>query len=233
MKKHLPWPVLQGELPPALLQNPSIRAWADNQKHGCIKPPPIPKKCYDSQKRALEKLMMQAWGYRYKKKDGESTNEIPVNLEQKYVADMETYPLDHALAQASPFVHKIRSAAKRKKFVSRLMKKAKAAKNKERKKRPDWTSDAVDPIEKYLVHGWCESIIVDGKRWPPLCCFTWRMLAKFLSLCSPPRWNPSDRPIYKKDARVLQKICERLGLVPIPKGKIKNVEFGFGEFKFA
>lgn len=199
------------------------------------KQPPIPKPCRDSQHRATLFLIEQAWGYRpdLKKIPKEPTDSMPVpmDVDEMYLADMETYPTQHVLAIARPYAESL-EAQDRGRFVARLMNKSKSAKL---KKRPDWSSESVDQVERYLVMGWCDRITVDGEKWPPLCCLSWAALAKFLTLCKckPPLWSASDRYKFIPDAKRLQKICERLGLVPIPKGKFKHVEKSFGQFRFA
>jgi len=85
-----------------------------------------------------------------------------------------------------------------------------------RRELPDWTH--MNQTIRFVVHGWCESIIVDDRRWPMLCFFTTPALAKFLTLCTPPRWKPD------QDPRSLERTITRLGLIRFPTSRIRHVE---------
>jgi hypothetical protein len=90
-----------------------------------------------------------------------------------------------------------------------------------RRELPDWMH--MNQTIRFVVHGWCESIIVDGERWPQLCFFTTPALVKFLTLCTPQRWT-SDR-----DPRSLERAITRLGLIRFPRCRIKHVEKKAGQ----
>jgi len=90
---------------------------------------------------------------------------------------------------------------------------------------PDWGH--MDQTIRFVVEGWCESIIVDGERWPHLCLLTTPALARFLTLCAPRRWG------RERDPRTLERAITRLGLIRIPKGRIQRVEKRFGQFRFS
>jgi len=75
----------------------------------------------------------------------------------------------------------------------------------------------MDQTMRLIVDGWCESINVDELQWPILCFLTTPALAKFLSLCAPPRWKAH------QDERTLERKIMRLGLIRIPKGRIRHV----------
>lgn len=91
---------------------------------------------------------------------------------------------------------------------------------------PDW-EHGVDQTERSIVFGWCESIIVDEERWPPLCLFTTAALVRFLRLC-----NVKYCKLARKDARTLERAIQRLGLVRLPRSRIKHVERRGGRFYF-
>lgn len=93
-----------------------------------------------------------------------------------------------------------------------------------RTKLPDWRH--VDQTMRFVVHGWCENITVDDERWPMLCFLTTPALAKFLSLCTPRRWNED------QDPRTLERKIVRLGLLRPPKGRVRHVEKKSGQFHF-
>jgi hypothetical protein len=93
-----------------------------------------------------------------------------------------------------------------------------------RRELPDWMH--MDQTMRFIVHGWCESIIVDGERWPQLCFLTTPALAKFLTLCTPQRWRT------ERDPRTLERAVARLGLLRMPQGRIKHVEKKLGQFRF-
>jgi hypothetical protein len=91
---------------------------------------------------------------------------------------------------------------------------------------PDWLHN-VDQTLRYIVYGWRESITVDGERWPPLCFLTTPALVQFLRKC-----NVTHCKLAKKDARTIEKEIQRLGLVGIPRGRIKHVQKRGGKFYF-
>jgi hypothetical protein len=85
----------------------------------------------------------------------------------------------------------------------------------------------MDQTMRFIVHGWCESIIVDDLRWPALCFLSTPALAKFLTLCEPPRWKEH------QDPRTLERKIARLGLMRIPGGRIKKVVKKGGRIHFS
>lgn len=94
-----------------------------------------------------------------------------------------------------------------------------------RRKLPDWMH--MDQTIRFIVHGWCESIIVDDEPWPQLCFLTTPALAKFLALCTPQRWKS------EQDPRTLERAITRLGLIRISTGRIKLVARESGKIRFA
>jgi hypothetical protein len=90
-----------------------------------------------------------------------------------------------------------------------------------RRNLPDWMH--MNQTIRFVVHGWCESIIVDGQRWPQLCFFTTPALAKFLTLCTPQRWKSH------QDPRTLERAITRLGLIRFPRCRIRHVEKKAGQ----
>jgi hypothetical protein len=94
-----------------------------------------------------------------------------------------------------------------------------------RRELPDWMH--MNQTIRFVVHGWCESMIVDGEPWPQLCFFTTPGLVKFLTLCTPQRWT-NDR-----DPRSLERAITRLGLIRFPRCRIKQVEKKGGQVFFA
>jgi hypothetical protein len=91
---------------------------------------------------------------------------------------------------------------------------------------PDWLH-SVDQTERFIVQGWCESIIVEKERWPPLCFLTTSALVRFLRLC-----NVKFCKLARKDARTIERAIQRLGLIRIPRGRLKYVEKRGGKFYF-
>jgi len=91
---------------------------------------------------------------------------------------------------------------------------------------PDWLNN-VDQTERYIVHGWCESIIVDGEKWPPLCLLTTPALVKFLGQC-----KVTHCKLARKEPRTIERAIQRLGLVRISRGRIRYVERRGGRFLF-
>jgi hypothetical protein len=100
----------------------------------------------------------------------------------------------------------------------------------------DWQKN-VNRTLSYIVQGWCKRIRVDGELWPPLCCLSTPALAKFLTLCKvppgqAPLWNKEKETGLPKQPRTLEQEIRRMKLVRIPKGRIKEVEKKFGQFRF-
>jgi hypothetical protein len=91
---------------------------------------------------------------------------------------------------------------------------------------PDWMN-GVDQTVRYIVMGWCESIIVDGELWPPLCLLTTPALIKFLREC-----KVTHCKLARKEPRTIERAIQRLGLVRILQGRIRYVERRGGRFLF-
>jgi len=90
-----------------------------------------------------------------------------------------------------------------------------------RRQLPDWMH--MNQTIRFVAHGWCESIIVEGERWPHLCFITTPALAKFLTLCTPQRWKAH------QDPRTLERAITRLGLIRFPRCRIRHVEKKAGQ----
>jgi hypothetical protein len=91
---------------------------------------------------------------------------------------------------------------------------------------PDWLH-GVDQTVRFIVEGWCQNITVDEENWPILCFLTTSALVKFLRLC-----NVKHCKLGRKDARTIEREIQRLGLVRLPRGRIKHVEKKGGHFHF-
>ncbi len=274
-----PWPVVRSELSQSLnasqlrkarevwekqkLNAEKRKAWADDQKQNCIKPPPIPKICYESQKRALKRLTLQALAL--KQGDGATFGDIRIDVEQLFLGKVEATGTgnirglrqfvdnlwatlddsksnlsrwlvsnenDKAKNNARELVKESESRLNR--FLIRLGKKLES--KDKRRALPDWS--AVDKIETLIAKGWCERISVNGELWPPLCCLTYGALAKFLTLCKRQPgegqlWGTQKGTKLPNNPRTLETAIRRLGLVSLPKGKIKDVEKSLvGQFRF-
>jgi len=96
---------------------------------------------------------------------------------------------------------------------------------------PNW-GDNTNRIARVMAWGWCSLTVVDGEVCPPLCCFTYPALAKFLTLHKHSLWPLVKGTRLPAEPRTLERAIERLGLVPISKGKIKGVEKRFDKFWF-
>ena len=214
---------------------------------------------WQSQEMAMRKLMIQASGYKCKKGGGASIGETEIDIEQMMLSEAEATGSAMKVTGLLPFIRGLWEKDKtilvktattcwkptptdwaaglerrlipnpdmsEKRLNRFLIKLGRAlADNEKRRELPDWTH--MDQTMRFIVHGWCESIIVDGEHWPQLCFLTTPALAKFLTLCNPQRWKEG------QDPRTLERAIVRLGLVRIPKGRIKHVEKRFGQFRFA
>jgi hypothetical protein len=213
---------------------------------------------WQSQNRALRKLIIQAWGYKCKEGGGASIGSTEIDIERMLLSEAEATGSAMKVGGLLPFIRSlwekdkkviVKTAAARwqptpmdwaaglerrvipnqdmseDRLNSFLIKLGRAlADTKKRRELPDWTD--MDQTIRFIVHGWCENIIVDGENWPPLCFLTTPALAKFLTLCNPQRWKA------RHDPRTLERAIIRLGLVRIPNGRIKHVEKRFGQFCF-
>jgi hypothetical protein len=193
---------------------------------------------WQSQERALTKLIAQANGYKLGGRGDASLGSIPLDAERMFLSEVEA--TGSAMVRGLlPFIRRLwetdktvivktaaglenrvipnpdLSEARLNRFLIKLGRAL--ADNKKRRELPDWLH-GVDQTLRYIVHGWCESITVDGERWPPLCFFTTLALAEFLTLCNPPRWNKT------QDPRTLERAIRRLGLVSLSRGRIRHVK---------
>ncbi len=224
------------------MKNKTLLPWSK------LPPIHIPKKCSDSQKMAWNKLIYQACAM---KVDAEGNFDpeqyyldmvkstgtvvsvgglrwflggvVPVRFKnRKETVYDETLQPDTVLLPAKDSLW-----ASEARLNSFLIKLGKALANKSKRGNPLWVPDwpkNTDRTLTYVVQGWCESIFFNGEKWPPLCCLSTPALAKFIKLCK------SCGNI--NDPRTLEQAIRRLGLVSIPKGRIKEVEKRFGQFHF-
>ena len=228
MKKLLPWSdysLKQFRL--LYKKEPKLRATLDAIKRSGILTPEIPKACYDSQKRAMAKLTMQALGIKCRPGGDSTFGDIAVDAEQCLLSEVEasgtvrgTYFL--------PFVRSLGETGSPYKDDARLdrflIKVGRKLENKSKRRNlPDWHY-GVDQTMQYIVHGWCVRILVDGEKWPPLCCLSTPVLKGFLRLAKGVR--------TAKEARTIEQEIRRLGLKRISKGRVMRVEKRFGVFRF-
>ncbi len=196
----------------------------------------IPKICHESQRGALQKQIVQAWGYKIGGRKDASYGHIALDAERMILSEAEasgTVFATHAL----PFIRSLwetdspnRDEQRLNRFLIKLGQKLADKKN--RRKLPDWSQNSVDQTLRYIVMGWCERINVDGEKWPPLCCLNTNALATFLMLCEPSRWRTIKGTRLPQNPRRLKRAIERLGLKSIPKGRIKEVRKNQGQFFF-
>jgi hypothetical protein len=210
---------------------------------------------WQSQSEALNKLIIQAWGYRCRKGGGASIGETEVDIERMMLSEAESTGSAMKVTGLLRFIRSlwesektvlVRTATSRwrptpadwaaglerrvipnpdksetrlNRFLIKLGRALTATEK--RRELPDWMH--MNQTIRFVVHGWCESIIVDGERWPQLCFLTTPALAKFLTLCTPQRWT-NDR-----DPRSLERAITRLGLIRFPGRRIKHVEKKAGQ----
>ena len=197
MKKPLPW----DELPPRK----------------------IPQACYDSRERARTLLTVQALGYKRSEPGDAALGSVRLDAERMFLSQVEATGKATARGLLA-FLNMIwKTEDRRDRFLIRLGRAL--ADTSKRRRLPDWLK-GVDQTERFIVEGWCASIIVDGEQWPPLCCLMHGTIHKFLKLCERPL------AVTDSDMSFRQKI-RRLGLVGISNGKIKHVEKKLGQFRFA
>lgn len=205
---------------------------------------------WQSQTRAISKLMIQASGYKCKEGGGASIGDTEVDLEHMLLSEAEATGSAMKVRALLPFIRSLwekdktifvkkakspwqptatdrasglerrvvpnpeMSETRLNRFLIKLGR-ALAATDK-RRELPDWNH--MDQTLRFIIHGWCESIVVDGESWPILCFLTTPALAKFLALCTPRRWQSS------RDPRTLERAIARHGLIRIQKGRIQNIE---------
>jgi len=261
VKNPLPWPDFEGLLPESLLNDPSMKKWVENQKRSTLTPPAIPDGCRDSQRRALNKLIMRA-----SEMKGDEKGELDtIHLDpMQYYLDLVASTGTAAVSGLRPFLggvvavrfknrsgivydetlepdvvllptknDPLASEAALNSFLIRLGRALERSKN-PAKRRPLWPLDwekNVAPTTFLIVQGWCDRIIVDGQMWPPLCCLTAGALMELLSLSK----STQCKNTAAKEARTVEAELRRLGLVRIAKGKFKRVFLAKGgqHFLFA
>jgi hypothetical protein len=232
VKKLLRWPTLPcGELPEPFASFPTVKAWIDDERRNALPPVQIPKECYESQKKARDKLMLQSLGVRQDDAGDASIGDIRIDADQMFLSEVEATGTVFTARGLLPFMESLwiagspyRSETRLNRFLIKLGRAF--ASTKKRKSLPDWLQN-VDQTERFIVEGWCETIYVDGERWPSLCCFTTPALVKFQRLC-----NVKHCKLGTKDSRTIERAIQRLGLVRVPRGRIRHVEKKFGEFRF-
>ena len=226
------------------MKNKKFQSWPE------LPPIHIPKTCFNSQKRAHEKLVNQATDMKldaqgsldpeqYYLRMVESTGTaLSVGGLRQFLGGVVPVKLKHG--KGAVYDDSLQSdvvllpdkdglwasEARLNRFLIRLGRSL--AKSKTREKPlfvPDW-QHRVEKVLQFVVAGWCERILVDGEHWPPLCCLSAPALAKFLTLCKKPLWENA------KNYRTLEQHIRRLGLHQISKGRIKEVERRFGQFRF-
>jgi hypothetical protein len=204
---------------------------------------------WHSQRQALNKLIIKPWGYRCKAAGGASVGAMEIDVERMILSEAEAtgsalkatglprflrslWETDKTLIvkTAAGFERRVipnpdRSEARLNRFLIKLGQAL--ARTKKRRALPDWLH-GVDQTERFIVHGWCESITVDNERWPPLCFLTTPTLTRFLRMC-----KVTHCKLGGKDSRTIERAIQRLGLVRIPQGRIKHVEKRGGSFHFS
>ena len=203
---------------------------------------------WQSQIQAMNKLMIEASGYKCKKGGGASIGSTEIDFEQMMLSEAEATGSAMKVTGLPGFLrslwetdktvivkttegieHRVipnpdRSETRLNSFLIKLGQKL--ADTKRRRELPDWMH--MDQTLRFIVHGWCENIIVDGEHWPQLCFLTTPALAKFLTFCNPQRWKAN------QDPRTLEKSILRLGLMRIPRHcRFNHFEKKFGEFHFS
>jgi len=203
---------------------------------------------WQSQEMAMHKLMIQALGYKHKEGGGASIGNTEIDFEQMMLSEAETtgsamkvtglplflrslWETDKTVIvkTAGGIEHRVipnpdRSEARLNSFLIKLGQKL--ADTTKRCELPDWAS--MNQTLRFVVHGWCENITVDGEHWPQLCFLTTPALARFLSFCKPQRWNAD------QDPRTLERSILRLGLIRIPRHyRFNRVENKLGELHFS
>jgi hypothetical protein len=244
MKNPLPWRDFEGLLPEPLLNDPSMKKWLENQQRNTVTPPAIPEACRESQRRALHKLIMRA-----SEMEGDEKGELdPIQYYLDLVASTGTAAVaglrpfiggvvavrlknrtgmvyDETLGQDVVLLptknDPLASEAVLNRFLIRLGRTLQRSKNPTNRRALwplDWERN-VDRTTMLIVQGWCDRIIVDGQKWPPLCCLTAGAMMELLSLSN----SNQCRNTAGKEARTVEAELRRLGLVRIPRGKFRRV----------
>jgi hypothetical protein len=211
---------------------------------------------WQSQSIALNRLIVDAWGYKRRAGGGASVGATDIDVERMMLSEAEATGSAMKVTALLPFIRSLweekttvfvrtsglKAHAKgqhsggeferqtvpnpemnEERLNRFLIKLGRAlAQTTKRRNLPDWTH--MDQTITLIVHGWRESIYVDGLRWPILCFLSTPALAKFLSMCKPSRWKEH------QDPRTLERRIERLGLVRLPAGRIQHVARRAGNF---
>jgi len=202
-----------------------------------------------SQKRALNKQIIQAWGYKCKDGGGASVGGQEIDIERMILSEVEATGSAMKATGLLTFLRSLWESDKKiivrtaKGFEGRtipnpdksetrlnrfLIKLGRAlALTKKRRELPDWQHE-VDQTERFIVLGWCEEIIMDNEKWPPLCFLTTPALGRFFKLC-----NVTHSKLGRKDSRTIERAVQRLGLVRLSRGRIKHVEKRGGRIHFS
>ena len=185
---------------------------------------------WQSQNQAMDKIILKALGRTYKAGGDSSFGKIRYDAEQMFLTEAEAAGTA-MIRGLLPFVVSLweadsphQSEARLNRFLINLGRKLASKKN--HRKLPDWLN-GVDQTERFIVLGWCENIIVDNEPWPMLCCLTSPALKKFLRLC-----NVTHCKLGGNSTRTIERSIQRLGLVRLPRSRIKYVEKRLGQFCF-
>jgi hypothetical protein len=202
-----------------------------------------------SQERALTKQIIQTWGYKCKKGGGASVGSQEIDVERMMLSEVEATGSALKAIGLPTFLRSLwednktivvktpkgieeriipnpsKSEVRLNRFLIKLGRAL--ASKKKRRELPDWLH-GVDQTERWIVQGWCESIMMDNENWPPLCLLTTPALGQFLKLC-----NVTYCKLGRKDARTIERAVQRLGLVRLSHGRIKYVDRRGGKFHFS
>jgi len=238
------------------------RAMIEEQLSNSLPPIKIPKVCQKSKERALHILILQARGIKAGGQGDAHSGNTKIDAEQMFLSEVEAAGNVLVVRGLLPFLRSLwesegyyRTEIKRRwiksfnskkqtrykleiqkldvrlnRFLIRLGKALSSEKN--RRQLPDWSERSVNQTLRYIVEGWSQRIVVDGEKWPPLCCLSTNALAEFLTLCKPRRWTIIPGTQLPQNPRALERSIQRLGLVRIPKGRLKEVEKRNGQFYF-
>jgi len=204
---------------------------------------------WQGRRRAQERQTVRALGWTCKRGGGSRFGAIEIDMERRMLSEAEASGSAMNVTNLLPFLSRFwemrkavfvktdtgidcrivpapgMSELRLNRFLVRLGRAL--ASKKKRRTLPDWLH-GVDQTERFIVEGWCGGIIVDGETWPPLCMFSTPALVRFLRLC-----NFKHCKGERRVARSIEKAIQRLGLVRIPKGRIRHVEKRGGRFYFA
>jgi len=170
------------------------------------------------------RLILQASGYVEKKGGGASLGNVPFDAAKMYLRQAENtgtvfqvpgllHYITNLWQEGSPY----RSESKLNRFLIRLGKALASTQYRGTHTQLDWTESRLNQTEWFIVHGWCEHIIVDEEPWPILCRLSVTAIREFLCQCK--------RPLATGETdESLRKRIERLGLKSVPvKHRIRKV----------